>query len=300
MTAKISIPLAAVHARLPADVVSAEALRRHQEIPVYVQPDPSGWRAVRLQADPRPRVPVFEEADPSDVYDIVLTEPVLLTPDVLREVLATGKLDRVTVDGETIGTVREEVGYTAWSIDVDGTADFDGESAGRRRYKEMYRLCEAPTITLGSLLVPRSAVDLLAPLGESSPTSVAPPTQADLVGAMRMALTSTPVHVLLGVSRRDAERITLLGRDALLSLDRLAGLVPRSDKAVKDAVRQVVKIRRIAGKEMVTYGEFLEAFPPQDAVAQPRPTKAASPSRSKTSPSKPTAGRVTKISPSDW
>ena len=164
--ALITIPLAAARAGLPVDAFAAEALRRHREVQVFVQPDPPGWRAVRYQADAGGRVPEFEEHLPDDVYDVMLTAPMLLTPDVLREVLATGWLHRVTIDGETVGTARQEVGYTAWSINVDGTAEFDSSSAVTRRFKECFVLCEAQCVPLESLLVEASAVDLL--LAESA------------------------------------------------------------------------------------------------------------------------------------
>ena len=157
----ISIALAAGRTGLPVDALVAEALRRHGEIPIFVQPDPPGWRAVLLQADAGTRVPEFQEFFPDDSYDTMLTEPILLTPDVLREVMSGGTLHRVTIDGETIGTVREEPGYTAWSIAADHTADFEPDSAVTRYYKEAHALCEPQQITLGSLLVPKAALGLL-------------------------------------------------------------------------------------------------------------------------------------------
>ena len=171
--ALISILLAAARTGLPAEAIAAEALRRHEQIPVFVQPDPPGWRPIRFQADPRSRVPEFEETFPDDVYDVMLTDRILLTPDVLREVLATGKLHRVTIDGETICSVREEVGYTAWSIDIDGTAEVEADCAVTRSYLETYVLCEAQRVPLEAMLVPRSALDLLHP-------QIAPPAAASL------------------------------------------------------------------------------------------------------------------------
>ena len=162
----ISIHLAAAHTGLPVEAICAEALRRHEQIPVYVQPDPPGWRAVAVQADVGGRVPDWEQHYPDDVYDVMLTDRILLTPDVLREVLATGKLHRVTIDGETVGTERAEVGYAAWSIGEDGMVESDSESAVTRHYKETYTLCEAQQVPLEALLVPRSALEAI--LAESA------------------------------------------------------------------------------------------------------------------------------------
>lgn len=178
----ITIPEVAEATARPAEALRAEALRRPDEIPVFVQPDPPGWRAVRLQADPRHRVPVFQEMYPDGTYDLVLTEPIRLTPDVLREVLAAGILFRATIDGETISTVREESGYSAWSIDAEGVVEIDPDNTVSRQYKESYRLCEAQPIPLDSLLVLRSAVDLLrlgVPPGASAVEPAAPDAGAD-------------------------------------------------------------------------------------------------------------------------
>ena len=191
----ISIPLAAARTGLPVDAFAAEALRRHDEIPVYVQPDPPGWRAVLHQADPRSRVPEFEETFPDDVYDILLADPILLTADVLREVLATGILRRVSIDGETIGSVREEVGYTAWSIGADGTAETDPASAVTRIYKECFVLCEAQRVPLESLLVDEAALDLLR---SSSSADLAPDPDAVLqrLDALAKQIAAPPDDVL--------------------------------------------------------------------------------------------------------
>ena len=247
----ISIHLAAARTGLPVDAFVAEALRRHHEIPVNVRPDPPGWRAVRFQADPRSRVPEFEETFPDDNYDVMLTEPIRLTPDVLREVLVTGKLHRVTIDGETVGTAREEVGYTAWSIDVDGTTDFEPSSAVSRHYKECYALCEAPTITLGSLLVPRSALDLL---GADSPAE-APPMGAT-PSAVDKLWTVPQVAEYLGVSEDKAR--ALIKDWAPLAPGLLVDLGPRSAR-----VDPVILREHLAG---------LSGLPAQpDAVAPARP-----------------------------
>ena len=191
----ISIPLAATRTGLPVDAFVAEALRRHDEIPVYVQPAPPGWRAVLHQADPRSRVPEFEETFPDDVYDVMLTDRILLTPDVLREVIATGCLHRVTIDGLTVGTEREEIGYTAWSIGAQGKVETDQESAVTRTYKECFVLCEAQRVPLESLLVDEAALDLLR---SSSSADLAPDPDAVLqrLDALAKQIAAPPDDVL--------------------------------------------------------------------------------------------------------
>ena len=198
-TSLISIPLAAARTGLPVDAFVAEALRRHDEIPIFVQPDPPGWRAVLHQADPRSRVPIFEEHYPSDIYDIELVDPILLTPDVLREVMTTNKLHRVTIDAMPIGTVREEIGYTAWTISADGTVDFEPSSAVSRSYVESYVLCEAQQIPLGSLLVPKSALDHLRAHPQADATTENPVASASPSGVQSL-WTVPEVAEYLGVS----------------------------------------------------------------------------------------------------
>jgi hypothetical protein len=157
----ISVPEAAEATGRPARVLLAQALRRHDEIPVCVQPVPPGWRAVLLRGEAGGRTPRWREHFPSPFHDALLTDPILLSPDVLRTVLATGSLDRVTLDGLTVGATREEVGYTRWSMARDGVLEYEPESAETRSYLEVYALCEGHSVPLEALLIPRSALDLL-------------------------------------------------------------------------------------------------------------------------------------------
>ena len=173
----ISILEAAEATGRSPQVLLAIALRRPEEIPVYVQPEAPGWRAVQLQADSGPRKLFWRHRCPGEVYDEVLTEPIPLAPDVLRDVMATGLLRRVTIDGLPIGASREEVGHTQWSIDLRGQVHVEAESAVMRRYHEVYALCQAQRVLLESLLIPRKALrHLSAPSTQASTAaSSAPP-----------------------------------------------------------------------------------------------------------------------------
>ena len=229
-------------ARSPRSI-AAEALRRHEQIPVYVQPDPPGWRAVRYQADPRPRVSVFLETRPHAVYDEMLTDSIMLTPDVLRDVLAAGKLHRVTIDGEPVSASREEVGYAAWSIGAQGKVETDPESAIARSYVECFVLCEPQRVPLEALLVDEGALDLLrADASEAAPAPAADEgldalrevrdilrevVHSDVVqGLLALRGRKTLVRLLLGVVPTHVAASMLPGaeKDAGLTLRRL-GLI---------------------------------------------------------------------------
>lgn|GEM_PF-3711126 len=167
---------------------------------------------------------------------------------------------------------------------------------------EEYRLVAPRAVLFSSLLVDPEAVAVVCSTFGSMSTAVAraAAARASMNTASAASAAVAPLHQLLGVSRRDAERITLLGPDALLSLDRLAGLIPREDTAVKNAAREAGIIRRVAGKEMVRYGDFLDAHPPSkqpSAAPKRRQQKSSRPPRSGEKASMP---RVKSISASDW
>ena len=173
---------------------------------------------------------------------------------------------------------------------------------------EEYRLVAPRAVLFSSLLVdPEPVAAVCSTFGlmsegaaAASAAAAAVADKASAAAADAAAAAVAPLHQLLGVSRRDAERLALLGPDALLSLDRLAGLVPREDSAVKKAAREAGIIRLVAGKEMVRYGDFLDAHPPSKQPTAPPKRRQLKSSRARRSGEKAATPRVKSISASDW
>ena len=268
-------------------MISILEVAKRVDTPIHVRPDPGGWLAWRCAG--QPGEPEFKiDDDP-----LLLAQPIALEPALVADVAGGAKLHHITGPGMPL-RLLPEVGFLRWRVDLGtGEVAVDKDSAVPVAAREGFILDQPQEVAPASLLVREAAKG--TDEGRTSPDR--------LVEAVQTALAATPLHILAGVSKRDAQRIMLLGREALLSLDRLAGLVPLSDGKLKEAVRAAEPpiVQVIAGKEMVRYGALLDAFPAQRSVSTaPVGKKRQTPARPEpTTRSVKTRG-VTRISPSDW
>jgi len=161
------------------------ALRDPRALPVYVMPEPPGWAVVPWVADAGARVPTWrEEAPPWSWY--LLRGPIRLSPDLLREALATAVLRRLTSDGASVRALRSQVGYLSWSIE-NGVVQIDEATRTETPVLRCVRLCEDQRIGVESLLIDRRDVALLYPDAPREKIGPGPLRAEDIVSEDRAA-----------------------------------------------------------------------------------------------------------------
>ena len=129
----------------------AEALRKPDELPLFVEPEPPGWSGVPLVAPAGERRPGWAEEIPEDEH-MLLRGPIRLTPDVLREqVIPHARVAFLTTDGESINTLRPSGGYERFHL-RGGRLVGDARGDGRRVLR-CVELCEEQAVPLEALLV---------------------------------------------------------------------------------------------------------------------------------------------------
>jgi hypothetical protein len=183
------------------------ALRDPDALPVFVVPEPPGWAGFLWIADAGTPVPVWRDNAPPQ-SSILVRGPTRLPPDLLRALLVTGVLQRLTSDGAPVRAVRSEIGYLGWSIE-SGVVQVEESTRVETAVLRCVRLCEDRRVGREALLVRRIDV---APLIATRPLlkeRATPPRAGDIVSEDRAARA-------LPWRRRDA--VAWLRREGLSTL----------------------------------------------------------------------------------
>jgi len=184
-SALISLPEAAESLGRSPSALLGLALRDPDALPVFLVPESPGWAAVPWIADADARVPAWREDAPPWAWFLV-HGPVRLPPDVLREVLATGRLRRLTADGAPVRAVLSQIGYRGWSIE-EGVVEVDEATRFETPVLRCVRLCEDRHIGPEALLVDGADVRRLTSKSPAAKAPAEPLRDGDIVSEDRAA-----------------------------------------------------------------------------------------------------------------